>query len=101
MVMIYELRVSVSEDDASQQTDTFDHAIVADTNDNRARVLRRSLEDVSPAPGDARTAWPLRIQSMREVMSIVNKTRDEHEIHRMFPSQFNMNRVATALLRWG
>ena len=46
MLMIYDYRVTVRHDDSPQQTDTFDHAIIADTNDHRSTVLRQSLEDV-------------------------------------------------------
>jgi hypothetical protein len=142
MSMIYDYRVTVFHDDTPQQTDTFDHAIIAGTNDHRGTVLRRSLEDVdgcaitratllsaraltlkelglldcttlkvhpvpgiyltrriSPAPDDAWTAWPPRIQSLRELVLMDHKARDQHAIHPMFPGQFCTNHAAAAPLR--
>lgn len=139
MLMIYDYRITVSHDDALQQTEPFDHAIIADTNDDRGTVLRLSLEDVdgclitrtillsaraltfqelrlldcttlkvhpvpgiyltrrtSPVPGDAGTAWPLRILSSRAVFLMNNAVRDRHALYPMFPGQFSTNAAPLA-----
>jgi hypothetical protein len=138
--MIYDYRITVSRDETLQQTEPFDHAIIADTNDDRGTVLRRSLEDVdgcvitraillsaraltfqelrlldrttqkvhpvpgiyltrriSLAPGDAGSAWPLRILSSRDVFLMNNAARDQHALYPMFPGQFSANAGSPAL----
>jgi hypothetical protein len=137
MLMIYDYRVTVRHDDSPQQTDTFDHAIVADTNDHRGTVLRQSLEDVDgcvivratllsarsltlhelglldrttlkvhPIPGirltrrisqpptGSWTTWSPRILSIRELVSMDEGRRDEHDIDLLFPGQFCTNHAA-------
>jgi hypothetical protein len=70
MLMIYDYRVTVSLEDSPQRTDAFDHAIVADTSDNRSAILRHSLECVKGRTLTRACLLSVRALTLREISLI-------------------------------
>jgi len=80
MLMIYDYRVTVCHDDSPQQNDTFDHAIIADTNDLRVTVLRQSLEGVDRCTIVRATLLSARGLTLQELGLIDSATLKVHPI---------------------
>jgi len=73
MLMIYDYRVTVLHFDSPLQTDVFEHAIVADTTDDRVKVLRQSLECVDGCTVECATLLSARALTVHE-MSLLDRS---------------------------